>query len=144
MCGVEFSEDNCKIREHNHYTSKYRGAACQSCNTKEGKSSKLIPVFFHNGSNYDFHFIIEELMKYENKYNKVKPLSKTSEEYISIDYGSAYKKLRFLDSYRFFTKGLSDIAKSLSTFPILEKEFKKEGYKDNEIDLLKQKRILPL
>ena len=143
MCGVEFSEDNCKIREHNHYTSKYRGTACQSCNTKEGKSSKLIPVFFHNGSNYDFHFIIEELMKYENKYNKVKPLSKTSEEYISIDYGSAYKKLRFLDSYRFLQKGLSDITKSLNEFPILEKEFKKEGYKDNEIDLLKQKGYYP-
>ena len=56
-------------------------------------------------------------MKYENKYNKVKPLSKTSEEYISIDYGSAYKKLRFLDSYRFFTKRFkSDITKSLYDF----------------------------
>ena len=136
MCGVEFSEDNCKIREHNHYTSKYRGAACQSCNTKEGKSSKLIPVFFHNGSNYDFHFIIEELMKYENKYNKVKPLSKTSEEYISIDYGSAYKKLRFLDSYRFLQKGLSDITKSLNEFPILESEFEYPN-------LLKKKGVYP-
>ena len=142
ICGEEFKESE-KVREHNHLSGKYRGAACQSCNTKEGKATKLLPVFFHNGSNYDFHFLIEELMKYEDEYNKVKLLSKNSENYISIDYGSNYKKLRFLDSYRFFTKGLSDIAKSLSTFPILEKEFKKEGYKDNEIDLLKQKGYYP-
>ncbi|WP_188316290.1 endonuclease domain-containing protein, partial [Chitinophaga agrisoli] len=35
MCDIEFTEDIEKIREHNHYTSKYRGVACQSCNTKE-------------------------------------------------------------------------------------------------------------
>ena len=55
-----------KIREHNHFNGKYRGAACQSCNTQEGKASKEIPVFFHNGSKYDFHFIVTELMKYQN------------------------------------------------------------------------------
>ena len=49
-------------------------------------------------------------MKYEDDYNKVKLLSKNSENYISIDYGSYYKKLRFLDSYRFTLKSLSDIA----------------------------------
>ncbi|XP_071124236.1 uncharacterized protein [Mytilus edulis] len=123
ICGEEFKESE-KVREHNHLSGKYRGAACQSCNTKEGKATKLIPVFFHNGSNYDFHFLIEELMKYEDEYNKVKLLSKNSENYISIDYGSNYKKLRFLDSYRFMLKGLSDIAKSMEEFPILEKEFK--------------------
>ena len=56
-----------KIREHNHFNGKYRGASCQSCNTLEGKASKIIPVFFHNGSRYDFHFIITELMKQETK-----------------------------------------------------------------------------
>ena len=136
ICGEEFKESE-KVREHDHLSGKYRGAACQSCNTKEGKATKLIPVFFHNGSNYDFHFLIEELMKYEDEYNKVKLLSKNSENYISIDYGSYYKKLRFLDSYRFMLKGLSDIAKSMDDFPILEKEFK------GDISLLKQKGFYP-
>ncbi|CAC5393411.1 unnamed protein product [Mytilus coruscus] len=122
ICGKEFEENN-KVREHDHLSGKYRGAACQSCNTKEGKATKLIPVFFHNGSNYDFHFLIEELMKHEDEYNKVKLLSKNSENYISIDYGSYNRKLRFLDSYRFMLKGLSDVAKSMDDFPILEKEF---------------------
>ena len=136
ICGKEFDSEN-KVREHNHLSGKYRGAACQSCNTKEGKTSKLIPVFFHNGSNYDFHFIIEELMKYEDDYNKVQLLSKNSENYISIDYGSNYKKIRFLDSYRFMVKGLSDVAKSMVEFPILDKYFK------GDISLLKQKGYYP-
>ncbi|CAC5384025.1 unnamed protein product [Mytilus coruscus] len=127
ICGKEFEENN-KVREHDHLSGKYRGAACQSCNTKEGKATKLIPVFFHNGSNYDFHFLIEELMKHEDEYNKVKLLSKNSENYISIDYGSYNRKLRFLDSYRFMLKGLSDIAKSMDDFPILEKEFSESDW----------------
>ena len=38
-----------KVRDHCHYTSKYRGAAHSICNLK------------FNGSNYDQHFIIKEL-----------------------------------------------------------------------------------
>ena len=137
ICENIFEELTNKVREHNHLSGEYRGAACQSCNTKEGKTSKLIPVFFQNGSNYDFHFIIEELMKYEDDYNKVQLLSKNSENYISIDYGSNYKKIRFLDSYRFMVKGLSDVAKSMVEFPILDKYFK------GDISLLKQKGYYP-
>ena len=135
MCGMKFDKE--KIREHDHLSGKYRGASCGSCNAKEGKT-KIIPVFFHNGSNYDFHFLIEELMKYEDQYNKVQLLPKNSEEYISIDYGSYYKKLRFLDSYRFLLKSLSGVTESINAFPILEKEFH-----GNDISLLKQKGFYP-
>ena len=127
-----------KIREHNHFNGEYRGAACQSCNTREGKASKEIPVFFHNGSNYDFHFIVTELMKYQDKYNKAEVLPKTSEEYISITYGSFYRKLIFKDSYRFLQQGLGDIAESMKSedFKIMT-----DFYKD--INLLKQKGVYP-
>ena len=90
-----------KISEHNHFNGKYRGAAYQSCNTKEGKASKIIPVFFHNGSGYDFHLIITELLRYENQYNKVDVLSKHI-----IIYGDYNRKLVFLYSYRFLQEKL--------------------------------------
>ena len=52
----------CKVRDHCHYTGKYRGAAHSSCNLRY-KIPKEIPVIFHNGSTYDYHFIIKELAK---------------------------------------------------------------------------------
>ena len=38
-----------KVRDHCHYTGKYRGAAHSSCNLRY-KIPKEIPVVFHNGS----------------------------------------------------------------------------------------------
>ena len=51
-----------KFRDHCHYTGKYRGAAHTICNLKLNVPNE-IPVAFHNGSNYDYHFIIKELAK---------------------------------------------------------------------------------
>ena len=39
-----------KVRDHDHYTGKYRGAAHSICNLRY-KTIKKIPVIFHNGSN---------------------------------------------------------------------------------------------
>ena len=47
------------------------------------------------------------------------------------------KKIRFLDSYRFTLKSLSDITKSTDDFPILKQEF------NDNISLLKQKGFYP-
>ena len=47
---------------HDHYTGKYRRAAHSICNLQY-KIPKEIPVVFHNGSTYDYHFIIKQLAK---------------------------------------------------------------------------------
>ena len=49
-----------KIRGHCHYTGKYRGVAHDICNLRY-KIPKEIHVVFHNGSTYDYYFIIKEL-----------------------------------------------------------------------------------
>ena len=49
-----------KVRDHCHYTGKYRGAVHDICNLRY-KTPKEIQVVFHNGSTYDYHFIIKEL-----------------------------------------------------------------------------------
>ena len=46
-----------KPRDHSDYTGKYRGAAYSICNLKYSVP-KRIPTVFHNGSIYDYHFII--------------------------------------------------------------------------------------
>ena len=123
MCRKEFTKN--KIREHNHLNGKFRGAACQSCNTKEGRDTKTIPIFIHNGSGYDFHFLIQEIVKYANKYKKVDVLPKTKEDYISISIGNENRKLVFLDSYRFLNASLDNISKGLkdNDFKIMKKIF---------------------
>ena len=55
-----------KVRDHCHYTGKYRGAAHSICNSRY-TTPKMIPIVFHNGSTYDYHFIIRELAR-EFKY----------------------------------------------------------------------------
>ena len=47
-----------KVKDHCHYTGKFRGAAHSICNLRY-KTPKEIPVVFHNGSTYDYHFIIK-------------------------------------------------------------------------------------
>ena len=62
ICEKEFSTDKKyrKVRDHCHYTGKFRGAAHNNCNLR-CKIPKEIPIVFHNGSAYDYHFIIEQL-----------------------------------------------------------------------------------
>ena len=65
ICKKEFDKSDKKhhkVRDHCHYTGKYRGVAHNICNLRY-KVPKEIPVVFHNGSTYDYHFIIKELVK---------------------------------------------------------------------------------
>ena len=67
ICKKEFSTDNKDkkyhtVRDHCHYTGKYRGAAHSNCNLNY-KIPKEIQVVFHNGSTYDYHFIIKQLAR---------------------------------------------------------------------------------
>ena len=50
----------CKVRDHCHHTGEYRGVAHGICNLKDSVPKK-ISIVFHNGSNYDYCFIIKEL-----------------------------------------------------------------------------------
>ena len=47
-----------KVRDHCHYTGKYRVVAHSICNLRFDVPNES-PVVFHNGSNYDYHFIIK-------------------------------------------------------------------------------------
>ena len=58
ICNGEF-DDDVKIRDHCHFTGRYRGAAHNSCNLKYRKPN-LTPVVFHNLSGYDSHLFIKK------------------------------------------------------------------------------------
>ena len=53
ICKKEFGDKkkHRKVRDHDHYTGKYRGAAHSICNLRYS-NQKVIPVLFHNGSSF--------------------------------------------------------------------------------------------
>ena len=56
-----------KVRDHCLYTGKYRGAAESTCNLNY--TVKRNSYSFHNGLNYDYHFVIKELAEeFEGKF----------------------------------------------------------------------------
>ena len=92
-----------KVRDHCHYTGKYRGAAHSNCNLNY-KIPKEIQVVFHNGSTY-YHFIIKQLSrKFKGDFDC---LGENTEKYITFsaqikkeqDNGKTTTyKLKFIDS----------------------------------------------
>ena len=86
ICKKGFSTDDgnkkyFKVRNFPHFTGKYRGAAHDICNLRY-KTPKEVPVVFHNGSTYDYHFIIKELAEeFEGQY---KCLEENTGKYITF------------------------------------------------------------
>jgi len=65
LCKTSLYNDECEfkgVRDHDHKTGAYRGAACVKCNINY-YTNRYLPVFFHNLSNYDSHFIIQKAYK---------------------------------------------------------------------------------
>ena len=124
ICEEEFSTDDKdkkyhKVRDHCHYTGKYRGAAHNNCNLRY-KIPKEIPVVFHNGSTYDYHFIIKQLAR-EFK-GDFECIGENTEKYITFsvpikkehDNGKpSIYRLKLIDSCRFMQSSLSNLVDDL-------------------------------
>lgn len=137
-----------KVRDHCHITGLYRGPACSKCNLHYNTSGFKIPVIFHNGKGYDFHFLLKDyiphpclslptptkknnkeltedekkLIKQQNA-EKIEVIAENSEKFKTIK----YKNLSFMDSYQFISHSISDLTntllKSNHDWSMLKKEF---------------------
>ena len=93
-----------KVRDHCYYTGKFRGAA-HSIGNLSYKVPQEIPVKTHNGSTYDYHFLIKELA--EEFKGQFECLGENTEKYITFsvpikkeyDNGKTITyKIKFIDS----------------------------------------------
>ena len=109
-----------KVKDHCHYTGHYRGAAHSIWNLRY-KIPKEIPAVFHNGSKYDYHFMVKQLAR-EFKGN-FKCLRENTEKYITFSVRikkehdnckTTTYKLRLIDSYGFMNVSLSSLVDNLS------------------------------
>ena len=80
---------------------------------------KKTPTVFHNGSTYDYHFVIKKLA--EEFKGDFECLGENTEKYITFsvplkkeDDGKITYKLKFIDSYRFMQTSLSSLVDNLS------------------------------
>ena len=108
-----------KVKDHCHYTGKFRGAAHSKCNLNY-KVPKDIPIIIHNAS-YDTHFIINQLA--EEFKGKLDCIGENMGKYITFsapikkkydDSKTITHKLRFIDSFRFMPTSLSELVNNMS------------------------------
>ena len=111
------------VRDHCHFTGKFRGAAHSICNLRY-KVPQEVPVKIHNGSNYDYHLINNELTE-KFRGEALVRLGENTEKYISFsvsikkerdnDRGETITcKIKFIDSCRFMSSKLSNLVDKLS------------------------------
>ena len=124
LCKKPFFEDAknnyIKVRDHCHYTGKYRGAAHKICNLMYN-TPREIAVIFHNGSSYDYHFIIKGLA--EEFDGDFECLGENKEKYITLsvpikkesnESDTIIPRIKFIDSFRFMSTSLSNLVDNLS------------------------------
>ena len=149
ICQKEFKEREKKVRDHCHFTGKYRGAAHAKCNL-QFKKPKFTPVIFHNLSGYDAHLFVKNLGKSEGN---IKCIPNNEEKYISFSKEiviGEYKnkkgekvevkhEIRFLDSFKFMASSLESLVGNLGLEKLIEtrKEF------GEKVKLISRKGIYP-
>ena len=146
ICKKPFTDsNNKKVRDHCHYTGKYRGPAHSKCSFRY-KIPEFIPVAFHNLSGYDAHLFIKEISKHFNA-DEIGCIAESKEKYISITIYTKAKiqhptkdirkkiTIRFIDTLRFMQSSLSDLANSMESFKSLGEYL--------PVELMKRKGIYP-
>lgn len=119
------------VRDHDHATGKYRGAAHQHCNLEYSVNKKLT-VVFHNLQNYDAHFIFQDVKPI---YGKINVIANTTEKYITFSIGP----FRFIDSFKFLTCSLEKLATNVSDFHYMTEHFPN----NEQRKLLTKKQVFP-
>ena len=158
ICKKEFDDTadengykkNKKVRDHCHYTGRYRGAAHNKCNL-DYKKPKFIPVVFHNLSGYDSHLFFKNL---GFTAGNIDCIPNNEEKYISfttnIEVGAYIDKegktkpikhkIRFIDSFKFMAASLDSLVNNLP-----EDAFNnlKKYYTGDKLSLVKRKGVYP-
>ena len=148
ICEKDLGKD--RVRDHCHFTGKYRGAAHKSCNL-QCRRPMLLPVIFHNLQGYDAHLFIKQLSKVKGELNCIPT---TEEKYISfskkIEVDEYFSKkrnqqiklnfeIRFIDSFKFLQTSLANLVSNLQQDDLINT---KKIIKNN-VELLSKKGVYP-
>ena len=151
-CGDPFSDKNGlkKVRDHCHYTGKFRGALHSKCNLRLPKG-KMIPVFFHNLEGYDSHLFVKHLADTEGDVNCI---PHNEEKYITFTKNvwvdtvetkeggntKVFTRLKFVNTMHFMASSLEKLVNNLER-PMFKHTSK--FFSTNQLDLMLKKGIYP-
>ena len=142
VCGEAFGDDRSlqKVRDHDHVSGEYRGAAHSKCNLKLRQQRK-IPVFLHCFRGYDSHLIVPALGAFKEQ--RLHVIAQTMEKYLTMSFG---RHLVFKDSFQFLSSSLASLTSNLLTsgkdaFKQMRKGF--EQYDDAKYEMLLRKGVYP-
>ena len=161
ICKGEFDDKDKnkeKVKDHCHYTGRYRGAAHNECNLNYRKPN-FTPVVFHNLSGYDSHLFIKNLGFSEGN---IDCIPNNEEKYISfskkIQVGTYPKKaldvdgdifyeqkptyhtIRFIDSFKFMATSLEKLVNNLPKDDCINLGL---YYSGDKFNLLARKGVYP-
>ena len=104
------------VRDHDHMTGKYRGAAQNEWNFKLKLNAKTapIPVIFHNLKGYGGDLLMQAMARVQGE---IKCIPTNTEKYMSF----SLENLRFINSVNFMQSSLEKLVKGGEEFPIMQK-----------------------
>jgi hypothetical protein len=110
---------NERVRDHDHITGKYRGAAHRACNLTVGLP-KFAALFIHNMMNYDLHLLERALLEMGLM---VSAIPRNNIKFISFSVYFPFMlgdkdtefEIRLLDTIQFLPESLQLLAKELPT-----------------------------
>lgn len=129
-----------KVRDHDHLTGKFRGAAHYECNINYNFKNYKIPVLFHNLRGYDSHLIMQDIGKLGME---IDVIANTEEKYITF----GISKLQFIDTLQHLPSSLEALTESLikandkNMFPNLLQQF--PNLTEEQYELIIQKGVYP-
>lgn len=132
ICGQLLGDD--RVRDHDHMTGMFRGAAHNKCNLKLRFLTK-VPVVFHNLKNFDAHLIVQGIDK--DTVNNIEVIPQTTEKYIAM----TIDDFVFIDSYAFLSSSLDTLAANAN--PSLKRRYLNCFFEQDKSHRLTNKATLP-
>ena len=153
MQRLDIDPKNPRVRDHDHITGDFRGAAHSNCNLqlRIKPEQQHIPVVFHNLKGYDGHLIISSIgrtrtdtVEYHDKNGHLRTketgaihvIANNSEKYVSF----SWRNYRFIDSLAFLNASLDKLVRNTprEAFIHLADEFHA-----SQMDLVRRKGVYP-
>lgn len=124
ICEKPFLSTDVQVLDHCHFTyndNNIRGFSHVSCNLNL-RTTFFLPIYFHNLSGYDLHYILKEVNHHVGEKISIIPVNTQRFSVFQID------EMKFMDTMQFLNASLATLVETLKSsnhnFPLFNSYFK--------------------